>query len=429
LLKRYQRYLDAGEPFETEARLRRYDGEYRWFLFRGSPLRDENGNLVKWYGTNTDIEDRRRAEQAVRASEHNFRLIVDSIPGLVSTNTAEGEVETVNRQIVDYTGKTLEELKSWAAIVHPDDFEMVASLWERSVKSGAPFEGEFRLRRADGAYRWFHARGLPVRDNEGGIIRWYHLVTDVEDRKSAEEALRRTQTGLARALQIATVGELAASIAHEVNQPLSAVVANGHASLRWLLAEPPNLAKVREATERIVRDGKEAGEVVRRIRALFKRSPIEKVPLDLNDIIGEVLRLQRGETARRSVAVDIDLDRNLPAVLGDRIQLQQLVFNLIVNGLDAMESVFDRPRKLCIQSRCHCPENVLVKIQDCGIGLEDPDKIFEAFFTTKENGMGMGLAICRSIIEAHDGRLWAEAHEGPGATFCFTLPLKSSELT
>jgi signal transduction histidine kinase len=248
---------------------------------------------------------------------------------------------------------------------------------------------------------------------------------DITERKRAEEALRRTQERLSRATQVATVGELAAAIAHEVNQPLSAVVTNAHACLRWLLANPPNLAKCREAAERIIRDGKDAGEVVRRVRALFKRTSGEKVTLDLNEVIGEVLRLVRGDAARRRIIVETDLDRNLPSVVGDRIQLQQVVLNLLLNGIEAMDPVVDRPKKLCVRSARQSVDAVVVEIRDHGVGMEDPEKAFEAFFTTKENGMGMGLAICRSIIDAHDGRLWVASTEGPGATFCFTVPLQS----
>jgi hypothetical protein len=258
------------------------------------------------------------------------------------------------------------------------------------------------------------------------MTRWYGILIDIHDQNHTEEALRTTQARLSRASQIAAVGELAASIAHEVNQPLSAVVANGHACLRWLLAQPPNLAKAHEAAERIVRDGKDAGEVVRRVRALFKRAAVERVPLDLNDVIAEVLRLLRGETDRKGVAVETNLENTLPPIVADRVQLQQLLLNLLSNGLDAMDSIVDRPKKLSIRSKRHCPDSVLVEIRDYGVGLTHPDGVFEAFFTTKENGMGMGLAICRSIIEAHEGRLWASSDEAHGTTFSFTLPVRAN---
>ena len=241
-----------------------------------------------------------------------------------------------------------------------------------------------------------------------------------------EEALRSSQARLSRAIQTATVGEFAAAIAHEINQPLAAVVTNGQACLRWLAAQPPGMAKAHEAAERIVRDGKEAGEVVRRIRALFKQAAVEKIELDLNEVIGEVLHLLNGETTRRRVAVETDLGQDLAPVAGDRVQLQQVVFNLLLNGIEAMDPVVDRPKKLFICSKRPSPETVLVEVRDSGTGLKDPDRIFEAFFTTKENGMGMGLAICRSIIDAHHGRLWAASGEGAGTTFSFTLPVQAA---
>lgn len=234
--------------------------------------------------------------------------------------------------------------------------------------------------------------------------------------------MRTTQTRLSRATQIATTAEFAAAIAHEINQPLAAVVANGHACLRWLSVQPPGLVKAQEAAERIVRDGTEAGEVVRRIRALFKHAPVDKIDLDLNEVIAEVLQLLSGERTRRGVSVEADLEKDLGTVAGDRVQLQQVVFNLLLNGIEAMDSVLDRPKKLFIRSKRQSPETVLVEIRDSGVGLKDPEKVFEAFFTSKENGMGMGLAVCRSIIDAHHGRLWAASGEGAGTTFSFTIP-------
>jgi signal transduction histidine kinase len=251
-------------------------------------------------------------------------------------------------------------------------------------------------------------------------------ILDITEQKRAEEALRHAQEELAHISRITTMGELTASIAHEVNQPLSAVVANGHACLRWLLTDPPNLAKAQEAAGRIIRDGQDAGEIVRRVRALFKRTVGEKVALDLNEVIGEVLRLLRGDAKKRSIIVETDLDTNLPYVVGDRIQLQQVCLNLVLNGIEAMDPIIDRPRNLLIRSARESADTAIVEIRDHGVGIENPAKVFEAFFTTKENGLGMGLAICRSIIDAHRGRLWVASSEGPGATVCFTIPLQAS---
>jgi signal transduction histidine kinase len=250
-----------------------------------------------------------------------------------------------------------------------------------------------------------------------------------ESRRRIEEALRSTQARLSRATQIATVAELAASIAHEISQPLSAVVANGQACIQWLSADPPNLPNGRAAAERIVRDGKEAGEVVRHIRALFKKTALEEVALNVNEVIDEVLRLVHSETLRKQIAIETDLEKRLPPTLGDRVQLQQVIFNLLLNGIEAMEAVADRPKKLIIRSKMQGSDAILVEIQDHGAGVADSDKVFEAFYTTKEKGMGMGLSICRSIVEAHGGRMGISPSQGPGTTFFFTLPLRASELT
>ncbi len=248
----------------------------------------------------------------------------------------------------------------------------------------------------------------------------------IDAKKRIEETLRRTQARLSRATQIATVAELAASIAHEISQPLSAVVVNGQACTQWLSAEPPNVTNARAAAERVVRDGKDAGEVVQRMRALFRKKTLTKADLDVNDVVDEVLRLIHAEVVRKRITVETDLEKKLPLVQGDRLQLQQVIFNLLVNGIEAMEEVNDRPRKLWIGSKLRNGDAIVVEIRDHGIGLADSEKAFEAFYTTKEKGLGMGLAICRSIVEAHGGRLGITPSQGPGTTFFFTLPLGSN---
>jgi C4-dicarboxylate-specific signal transduction histidine kinase len=268
-----------------------------------------------------------------------------------------------------------------------------------------------------------------LRDSEGHVIRWYGLLVDIDDRKNMEDALRSTEAQLSRATQISTVGEFAASIAHEINQPLTAVVANGHACHRWLSAQPPNLAEAKQAADRIIGNGNSAAEVVRRIRALFKQAESEKIPLHLNEVLAEVVRLAKGEIARQGVVVQADLEEHLPPIMADRLQLQQVIFNLLQNGIEAMDTLTDLPKKLVIRSKRQNTNTILIEIRDYGSGLNDFDKPFEAFYTTKQNGMGMGLVICRSIIDAHHGRLWAAPSEGPGATFCFTLPLQNAHTT
>jgi signal transduction histidine kinase len=244
----------------------------------------------------------------------------------------------------------------------------------------------------------------------------------IESKRRSEETLRKTQARLSRATRFATVAELAASIAHEIGQPLSAVVANGLACMQWLSTEPPNVTNAKVAAERIVRDGKDAGEIVSRIRALFRKTSPEKVDLNINGVIDEVLRLIQKETVEKRIAIETDLEKRLPPVLGDRVQLQQVIFNLLLNGIEAMETVTDRPKRLLIRSRLQNADAILIEIRDYGTGLTDAERIYEAFYTTKEKGMGMGLSICRSIVEAHNGTLWAEVNPDGGAIFRFTVP-------
>jgi PAS domain S-box-containing protein len=425
---RWWQSVETGNPYDVEERIQRVDGIYRWFHARGLPLRDAEGHIVRWYVLLTDIEDRKRTEEALRASERDLGLIVETIPALVWCAAPDGELTYVNQRVLDYTGTSLDALAqgSWTNFLHPDDFEPTVRAWTHAVATGQPHEVQYRLRRSDGVYRWFQVLGQPLRDSEGRMTRWYGLLIDIDERKNMEDALRSTQARLSRATQIATVGELAASIAHEVNQPLTAVLANGHACLRWLSAQPPNLVEANQAADRIIRNGNSAAEVVRRIRALFKQAESEKIPLDLNEVLAEVVRLMKGEIARQGVVVQADLEELLPPVMADRLQLQQVIFNLLQNGIEAMDTLTDRPKKLVIRSKRQNTNAILIEIRDYGAGLIDSDKSFEAFYTTKQNGMGMGLAICRSIVDAHHGRLWAAPTEGPGATFCFTLPLQST---
>jgi C4-dicarboxylate-specific signal transduction histidine kinase len=250
----------------------------------------------------------------------------------------------------------------------------------------------------------------------------YGLRWDVDDSKKMEDTLRYAQARLSRAAQVATVGELSASIAHEINQPLAAVVANGHACLKFL-SDPINLERARLTAKNIVQDGISAADVVQRIRALFKNAPPDKAVLDINEVITEILRLMGDEVIAKAIDVRTDLDLNIPRILADRVQIQQLVSNLVHNAIDAMEGLRDRPRQLFLSSRNPDTEAVVIQIRDSGRGIQDIERIFEPFFTTKEKGMGVGLSICRSIIEAHRGSLWAAANEGPGTTFFFSLPM------
>jgi C4-dicarboxylate-specific signal transduction histidine kinase len=284
-----------------------------------------------------------------------------------------------------------------------------------------------RYRRKDGSVIWVNASGSVVPGSDRMPRFVVEILEDITDRKLAEDSLRKAQAELAHVTRLTTMGELAASIAHEVNQPLAAVITNGNASLRWLAAPTPNLDEVRKAVQRIIRDGHRADDVIRRVRALLKKTDPQKAWVDINEVIREVLTLATSEVRRHRVSVRTDLATGLPPVLGDRIQLQQVILNLLMNGMEAMSSVPDRPRELLIESGSHGPQGIFVAVRDSGIGLDAQtlERIFDAFFTTKPEGMGMGLSISRTIIEAHGGRLWATPNAGPGATFQFSLPLHS----
>ncbi len=424
LREQRQRGLESSLPFEIETRIRRKDGQFRWFLVRYAPLRDEQGRILRWYASGTDIDDRKRAEDALRRSEQELRLLIETLPAMVLRTTPDGDVDYINQRYADYLGRSVAELtrQQCRDLVHPDDLDTAAREWARSLETGV-LTAQYRIRRADGVYRWFQIHAEPLRDVDGHVVHRYGVHVDIDDSKRTEDALRATQAKLSRATQVATVAELAASIAHEINQPLAALVANAHACQRWLSAEPPNLERAQLTVERIIREGRDAAEVVSRIRALFQRTAPARSLLDVNEVIAEVSRLMSEELSSRNVTIATDLDAKLPATWVDRVQMQQVIVNLVRNSIEAMESADSHPKVLSIRSRRDGSDGVLVEIRDTGIGVEDVERIFEPFFSTKGHGMGMGLAICRSIVEAHEGRLWATRNSPRGATFSIRLPV------
>ena len=734
LIQRWRSIVASGEPGEMEARLRRFDGDYRWFLFRTCSLADASGQIVKWCGMNIDIEDRRRSEETRRAHwwlssyarEHHFRSVGDDIPGLATLITPAGEVEIVNRHVLEYFGAALEELKGWAFAdtVHMDDLPHILAAWRGAVETGQPYDVEARLRRADGVYRWFHTHGFPLRDMGGRIVLWYLLQTDVDDRKRgeallagekrllemvaggrsmsgilealcqlvestasgcycsvvlvdpsgmrlehgaapslpasfinsivgrpvnvdsgpcamaaslneqviatdltsetrwaayawcpmalehglqacwstpisstagkvlgafalyydkprtptsleqgfieqfthiasiavervqsdatlkrseaflaeaqhlsstgsfswrvatdeitwseqlyrifefdqgvrmtfelmgtrvhpedlplliqllersrgdgsdveheyrlqmpngsvkylhvvahatrdqegrleyvgavqdvterrlSEEALGKVRSELAHVARVTSLGALTASIAHEVNQPLSGIITNASTCLRMLAADPPNVDGARATARRTIRDGNRASDVITRLRALFSKKNTTTESVDLNEATREVIALTLRELQRRRVILRPELDDDLPPVTGDRVQLQQVILNLLLNASDAMSGVDDRPRQLVIRTARDESDRVRLTVQDAGVGFEPQgvERLFEAFYTTKSGGMGMGLSVSRSIIESHHGRLWAALNDGPGATFAFSVPRRPEDV-
>lgn len=554
LLIHWRSSLSSGTPLEAEARMRRFDGVYRWLLFRANALRDDSGKIVKWYGNAVDIDDRKRAEEALRASELSWREIVDSIPGLVATLNSTGEVEFINRQVLEYFGKPSAELKSWALIgtVHPDDLPRVLDARTKAIKTGQIYESVHRCQRADGVFRWFQVRGLPVRDSKGKVTGWYLLLIDIEDRKQAEEGLRRSEalmaesqrlsltgsfmwrvandevtwskqlyrifdfepgvpvtpgrimdrihpddliackseiqrsllngsdvqfefrlrlpdrsvryihvvahgsraedgqleyigavqdvterrrseealakarTELANVARVTSLGVLTASIAHEVNQPLFGIITNADTCLLMLSSDPPDVEGARETARRTLRDGNRAAEVIKRLRALYsKKDPCPEV-MNLNEAAQEVISLCTSDLQSHRVILRQELSPDLPLVTADRVQLQQVIMNLVRNASDAMSNVEDRPRELLIRTERGEGDRVQLSVTDVGVGFapQAESRLFEAFYTTKSEGMGIGLSISRSIVEAHHGNLSATANDGPGATFSFSLPAR-----
>jgi C4-dicarboxylate-specific signal transduction histidine kinase len=284
-----------------------------------------------------------------------------------------------------------------------------------------------RLRQANGEYRWHHARGEPLRDSNGKIIQWYGLSIDIDERKRAEDHLRDTGIKLAKASRLATVAELAGSIAHELNQPLTSILANVQAAKRWLSAAPPNVMEVNSSIERAIRDAHSADEKMQHIRALFKQGSFDKKDVDIPDILREVVRIVQEDPKKRDISIECRFDESLPAIYVDKIQIQQVFINLIVNAIEALEGQQAGPEVIIQTTKGS--SGILIQVIDNGPGVNDADRIFDAFMTTKEKGMGIGLAVSRTIVEAHGGKLWAENNQTVGATFNVTLPLSRAGLT
>jgi C4-dicarboxylate-specific signal transduction histidine kinase len=308
--------------------------------------------------------------------------------------------------------------------IHPDDRALAQQTMDRASSDGKDVDHVYRLLMPDGSVKYVHATAHAVKEESSGVT-FVGAVTDITARKRAEEELHEAQANLAHVTRVTALGELTASIAHEVNQPLAAVVTNAQACLRWLNRDVPNLDEARGAVESIIKDGNRAGEVIRRIRAFVNKTPTHKVPLQINGVVHEVITLVQHELLSHRVWLRMELAPGLPPVVADRVQLQQVILNLVVNGIEAMQSLTDRPRELVIRTQQDEANQIVVSVKDCGIGIaaENADRLFNAFFTTKASGMGMGLSICRSIVDAHGGRLSASGNAGPGAMFQFSLPL------
>ena len=442
LVAKWRAALTEGEPFEAEARMRRADGSYRWFLIRAVPLREANGGISRWYGTNIDIEDlkraqeeiteRKRVEERLRESEARFQAMADTAPVMIWLTGTDGLCNYFNKPWLEFTGRSMEQEvgTGWVEGVHPDDVQGCFDTFLPAFHARKSFRMQYRLKRADGEYRWVIESGIP-RYAGGEFAGYIGSNIDITDLKHAEEErerLRQVQSELAHINRVTTMGELAGSIAHEIRQPISAAHTNATTCLRWLGREQPDIAEARDAASRIIQDVTRASEIISRIRALFKKGELEREWVNVNEVIQEMISLMSGEAGRRAISVQTELSATLPNIWADRVQLQQVFMNLMLNGIDAIDEGNDA-RDLTIKSRRHDNGHVLISVSDTGIGLppEITDKVFDAFFTTKPRGTGMGLSISRSIIESHGGRLWATRNSGRGATFQFTLPVEHAQ--
>ena len=551
--------ISTGQPYDFEYRLRRFDGVHRWFHCRGVPVCDLEGRILHWNALVTDIDDRKQAEEALQASERNLSQLINVIPTFIGVLRSDGIIVYVNQTVLDYTGLTLEDVEKEdfrSRIFHPEDVESLHAERRDALERAVPFENEQRVLGKDGSYRWFLIRYNPVLDEHGRIDRWYVAALDIEDRKQAEaqveqaylrlaeaqrlsktgsfitdlltddhnwseeafrifefdpstkvtvqmirdrihredlptfdaviargmtgtdvdfvfrivtsrgtvkhihglarvmaqtggrplfigalqdvtaskvaeEALDRSRSELAHVARVTMLNTLTASIAHEINQPLSGIITNASTCLRMLNGDLPNIDGARETARRTIRDGNRASDVITRLRALYSKKEFTPELLDLNEATREVIALSLSDLQRNRVILRSELAADLPPVRGDRVQLQQVILNLLRNASDAMLGIDDRPRQLLVRTRREGDRRVHLSVQDAGAGINpgDFERLFEAFYTTKSGGMGMGLSVSRSIVERHHGRLWAEPNDGPGTVFSFSIPCRPDGAT
>ena len=442
VLAHWRVFLSSGQPGEVQGRLRRRDGDYRRFLFGAAPVADASGRVLKWCGVNTDIEELLRARDAVREREQlkaseaelrqAYRYLAEA-QRLSKTGSFRADVlmddHTWSEELYRIFGFEpgvkicVQEIR---AVLHPEDLPSFDTEFARSAAEGTDFDQFFRIVPASGRVHHLHAVAHLLERIEGRPV-FIGAIQDVTERKIAEEALSKARAELTHVARVMTLGALTASIAHEVNQPLSGIITNANTCLRMLAADPPNLVGARATAQRTLRDGNRATEVIQRLRGLFARKQPKTEAVDLNDAAREVLTLCSSELQHHHVIVRTECHQALPHVSGDRVQLQQVILNLIVNAADAMREIQGRPRDLLVSTACEEANRVRLSVRDSGVGvdLQNPGKLFEAFYTTKSHGMGIGLSISRSIIESHGGRLWASANDGPGATFSFSIPCTS----
>ena len=419
--------------YETDYRIVHPGGEIRDIHVVAHPVFNPLGDLVEYVGTVMDVTERKRTEEKLRRSE----AYLAEAQKLTHTGSWAWEVDERHASHLSeewyrvYGFDPEEGMAAWnkrLERIHPDDLPGRQQAIDRAISEKSDYEIEYRILLPGGAVRHVHSVGHPVLNPSGDLVQFVGSSTDITERKQAEEALRQAETDLARIRRITTMGELTASLAHEVNQPIAAAVTDANTCLRWLTHDPPDLEEAREAASRTTKDAARAAEIVSRVRQLFKKGTSQRELVDLNEVIREMIGLLRSEATRYFILMRTDLAEDLPQIMGDRVQLQQVLMNLMINGIEAMKNV-DGRRELAVQSQRSEDEQLSILVSDTGVGLppHQADQIFNAFFTTKPDGTGMGLRISRSIVESHGGRLWATDNSPRGASFHLTLPSKTPD--
>jgi PAS domain S-box-containing protein len=438
--------LEEGSDFDLDFRFVLPGGAIRYVRSTGHPVRSTSGDLLEYVGTSIDVTERKRADEErerllaseraafaeALAAQQRFSDLVNSVEGIVwEADVPSFQFLFISKQAERVLGYPVERWLSeptfWKDHVHPEDREWALQFCQTATTEKRDHEFEYRMIAADGSVVWL--RNLVTVVVEGDrVTRVRGVMVDLTNRKQAEEALRQTQADLAHVNRVTTMGELTASLAHEVNQPIAAAVTDANTCLRWLARDRPDVEEAREAASRVVKDAARAAEIIARVRLVFKKGVAQRELVDVNELIREMIILLCNEISRHSISARTELAETIPQVMGDRVQLQQVMMNLIMNSIDAMKDV-DGTRELTINSRSAEGEQVMVSVSDTGVGLpsQQADQIFNAFFSTKAHGTGMGLRISRSIVESHGGRLWAADNSPGGASFCFTLPAKVEE--
>lgn len=431
LMSAWVAIMASRMPGAAEARMQRYDGQYRWFLFRTSPLRDQDGNVIKWYGINIDIDDRKRAEEELRRSEA-FLAEGQALArmGNFSWHADTNEIAW-SEQLYHIFGLepdakvTLEQIVSHC---HPEDLRIIAQFVEQGQRGDSDIECQHRIVMPDQSIKHLHVIAHRATD-QPGRHEYIGTTLDISQRRSSEEALDKARSELLHVSRVMSLGALTASIAHEVNQPLAGIVTNASTCLRLLAAAPPNIEGAQETARRTIRDGHRAADVIARLRALFSKRSATIEAVDLGHTAREVIALMQNDLDRARVILRTEFADRVPLAGCDRVQVQQVIMNLLRNAVDAMSEMNDGPRVMWVKTEAEDDGMVRLTVRDSGIGFdpEDAERIFDAFYTTKEDGMGVGLAISRSIIESQSGRLWAELPtDGPGAIFAFSIPASTA---